>query len=39
MAGKKKGNDQDKALKTLILVTAALNLAIKIIDLIVKLIE
>lgn len=39
MAGKKKGGNQDKALKTIILITAILNLVKTLIDLISKLTE
>ena len=39
MAGKKKNGNQDKAVKTIILVTAILNLVKALIDLISKLTE
>lgn len=39
MARKKKNGNQDKALKTIVLVTAVLNLIRAIVDIIVKLLE
>ena len=39
MAGKKKSGNQDKALKTIVLVTAILNLIRAVADLIERLLE
>lgn len=39
MAGKKKKGDQDKALKTIVLVTAILNLIRAVADLVERLLE
>jgi len=39
MAGKKKSDDQNKALQTIVLITAILNLIRALADIVVKLLE